>query len=215
MLWKCLMILQNNTNFNLFLGSNVTLTWSGLFINFKNRWLNNEIINACIDLFQQNLENQHHNKIIVHKTFFQQYIKANHLQVARNILYGNKYQKNTQNFFHDHNTLLFVINSNNTHWNLLYLNISAKVCYIIDSKNSIKPVDAYRIISFLCAFNDLSSDEDAPVSTKQNQSTNVNYNISKSDSYQRDMLNDNIENQMNTRTQEMVNDDGELIYKYM
>ena len=29
------------------------------------------------------------------------------------------------------------------------------------------------------------------------------------------MLNDNIENQMNVPTQEMVNDDGELVYKYM
>ena len=29
------------------------------------------------------------------------------------------------------------------------------------------------------------------------------------------MLNDNIEKEMNTPTQEMVNDDGELIYKYL
>ena len=30
-----------------------------------------------------------------------------------------------------------------------------------------------------------------------------------------DMLNDNIENQINPPTQEMINDNGELIYKYM
>ena len=29
------------------------------------------------------------------------------------------------------------------------------------------------------------------------------------------MLNDDIEDQMNAPTQEMVNDDGELIYKFM
>ena len=104
-------------------------------------------------MFQQNLENQHHNKIIVYKTFFQQYLLSNQLQQARNMLYGNKYQENPQNFFHDHNTLLFVMNLNNIHWNLLYLNISAKACYIIDSKNSIKSEVAYRIISFLCTIN--------------------------------------------------------------
>ena len=107
-----------NTNFDLSLGSNATLTWSGLFTILKNRWLNDEIINACIVLFQQNLENQHHNKIIVYKTFFQQYLLSNQLQQARNMLYGNKYQENPQNFFHDHNTLLFVMNLNNVHWNL-------------------------------------------------------------------------------------------------
>ena len=113
---------KTNTIFNLFLGSNVTLTWFGL------RWLNDEIINACIDLFQQNLENQYHNKIIVYKTFFQQYLEVNHLQEARNMLYGNNYLQNPQSFFHDKNTLLFVMNSNNIHWNVLYLNISAKAC---------------------------------------------------------------------------------------
>ena len=80
---------KTNTNYNLHLGSNVTLTWSGLFTILKNRWLNDEIINACIVLFQQNLENQHHNKIIVYKTFFQQYLLSNQLQQARNMLYGN------------------------------------------------------------------------------------------------------------------------------
>ena len=41
-----------NTNFDLSLGSNATLTWSGLFTILKNQWLNDEIIDACIDLFQ-------------------------------------------------------------------------------------------------------------------------------------------------------------------
>ena len=57
---------KTNTIFNLFLGSNATLTCSGLFIILKNRWLNDEIINACIDLLEQNLESQHNNKIIVY-----------------------------------------------------------------------------------------------------------------------------------------------------
>ena len=64
------------------------------------------------------------------------------------------------------------------------------------------------------AYNDLSSDEDAPVSTVQNQASNANHNITKLDNDKCDILNDNIENQMNAPTQEMVNDDGELIYKY-
>ena len=68
------------------------------------------------------------------------------------------------------------------------------------------------------AYNDLSSDEDEPVSTVPNQSTNVNHNIAKCNNEVNDdkcdMLNDDIENQMNAPTQEMVNDDGELIYKY-
>ena len=54
---------------------------------------------------------------MVYKTFFQQYLDANHLQEAQNMLYGNNYQENPQNFFHDKNTLLFVMNSNTTHWN--------------------------------------------------------------------------------------------------
>ena len=65
------------------------------------------------------------------------------------------------------------------------------------------------------AYNDLSSEEDAPVSTEQNQSNISNLNICESDNNQRDMLNDNIENQMDTPMQEIVNDDGELVYKYM
>ena len=64
------------------------------------------------------------------------------------------------------------------------------------------------------AYNDLSSDEDQPVSTEQNQAT-ANHNIAKLDNNQCDMLNNNIENQMNAPTQEIVNDDGELIYKYV
>ena len=71
---------KTNINFNLSLSSNVTLTWSGLFTILKNQWLNDEIFNACIDLFQQNLENLHQKNIIVYKIFFQQYLEANHLQ---------------------------------------------------------------------------------------------------------------------------------------
>ena len=65
------------------------------------------------------------------------------------------------------------------------------------------------------AYNDLPSDEDKQVSTEQHQSTNANLNIGASDNNQHDMLNDNIENQMNAPTQEIVNDDGELIYIHM
>ena len=61
------------------------------------------------------------------------------------------------------------------------------------------------------AYNDLSNDEE-PVSTVQNQATNANHNIGELDDNECDMLNDNIENQMNTLAQEIVNDDGELIY---
>ena len=61
--------------------------------------------------FNNILENQHHNKIIVYKTFFQQYLEENHLQEARNF----NYQENPQNFSHDDNTLLFVMNSNKIH----------------------------------------------------------------------------------------------------
>ena len=39
-------------------------------------------------------------------------------------------------------------------------------------------------------------------------------NKTESHSNQRDMLDDNIQNQMNAPTQEMVNDDSELIYIY-
>ena len=59
------------------------------------------------------------------------------------------------------------------------------------------------------AHNDLPNNEDAPVSTEQNQSINANLNISELDNNQCNMLNDNVENQMNALTQEMVNDDGE------
>ena len=65
------------------------------------------------------------------------------------------------------------------------------------------------------AYNDLPSDGDKQVSTEQNQSSNTTLNISESDDNQLDMVNDNIENQMNAPTQEMVNDDGELIYIYL
>ena len=60
------------------------------------------------------------------------------------------------------------------------------------------------------AYNYLSSDEDEPVSTVQDQATNANHNIAD----KCDMVNDNIENQINAPTQEMVNDGGKLIYKY-
>ena len=65
------------------------------------------------------------------------------------------------------------------------------------------------------AYNDLLNDNDEPVSTVQNQATNANHNIAKLDNDKCDMVNDNIENQVNAPMQEMVNDDGELIYKYM
>ena len=65
------------------------------------------------------------------------------------------------------------------------------------------------------AYNDLPSDEDEPVSTGQNQATNANHNIDELDNNECDISNDNIENQMNAPAQEMVNDDGELIYKNM
>ena len=69
------------------------------------------------------------------------------------------------------------------------------------------------------AYNDLSSDEDEPLSTVQNQLTSPNRNVAQCKNEVNDdkcdMLNDDIENQIDARTQEMVNDDGELIYKYM
>ena len=77
---------KTNTNFNLSLGNNVALTWLGLYTILRNRWLNDEIIDACIDLFQQNLENQHYKNIKVYKTFFQQFVELNRLQEARNML---------------------------------------------------------------------------------------------------------------------------------
>ena len=68
-------------------------------------------------------------------------------------------------------------------------------------------------------YNYLSYDEDGPVSTVPNQSTNANHNIAKCNNKANhdkcDMLNDDIENQMNAPMQEIVNDDGELLYKYL
>ena len=58
------------------------------------------------------------------------------------------------------------------------------------------------------AYNDLPSDEDAPVWTEQNQSTDANLNINESDNNQHDRSNDNIEYQMNALMQQTVNDDG-------
>ena len=45
------------------------------------------------------------------------------------------------------------MNLNNIHWDELYFKISAKACYIIDSRNSIKSANANLIISFLCTIN--------------------------------------------------------------
>ena len=59
------------------------------------------------------------------------------------------------------------------------------------------------------AYNDLISDEDEPVSTVQNQSTDANHDIVESDNDECDMLNDDIENQLNASMQGMINDDGE------
>ena len=58
------------------------------------------------------------------------------------------------------------------------------------------------------AYNDLSSDEDETASTVQNQLPNANHNIAQSHNNKSDMLNDDIENQMNAPTQEMVNEYG-------
>ena len=85
--------------------------------------------------------------------------------------------------------------------------LNHKYGIIIPTPN--KSTDSY------IAYNDLSSDEDEPVSTEQNQSTNANHNIGESNNDQRDMLNDDVENQMTVSTEEIVNDDGELIYTYL
>ena len=76
----------------------------------------------------------------------------------------------------------------------------------------ITDIPSENIESYI-AYNDSSSDEDESVSTVQNQATNANHNFAELDNNQCDMLNDNIETQMNAPTQEMVNDDGELICK--
>ena len=65
------------------------------------------------------------------------------------------------------------------------------------------------------AYNDLLSDDDENVSTEQNQETDANHNIIASDNDECDMLNDDIENQLNVSMQGMINDDGELILKYL
>ena len=68
------------------------------------------------------------------------------------------------------------------------------------------------------AYNDLSSDEDEPVSTVPNQSTNTNHNIAECnnevDGDECDMSNTDIENQMYAPMLEMVNNDCVIIYKY-
>ena len=62
----------------------------------------------------------------------------------------------------------------------------------------------------------ISNDEDQPVSTVQDQSTNANYNIDKYnnevDGDECDLSDADTENQMNAPTQEIVNDDDELNY---
>ena len=64
------------------------------------------------------------------------------------------------------------------------------------------------------AYNDLSSDEDETVSAVQNKSTYANHNIAEyyneTDGDEYDLPDDDIENQMNAPTQEIVNDDGKL-----
>ena len=72
----------------------------------------------------------------------------------------------------------------------------------------IKPTSSENLDSYI-AHNDFPNDEDVPVSTEQSQSINANLNIGELDNIQCNMLNDNVENQMNALTQEMVNDDGE------
>ena len=74
------------------------------------------------------------------------------------------------------------------------------------------PVD--KPVSYI-AYNDLLSDEDEDVSTQENQSTYNNQDIIASDNNGSHMLNDDIENQLNASTQGMINDDGELILKYL
>ena len=64
----------------------------------------------------------------------------------------------------------------------------------------------------------VSNDADEPVSTVPNQSTNTNDNIDKynneEDGDECDLSDADIKNQMNTRTQEIVNDDDEFNYSY-
>ena len=85
--------------------------------------------------------------------------------------------------------------------------------------NSILTDTPSENIESYIAYNDLSSDEDQPVFTVPNQSTHANHNLAifnnEVNDDKCDMLNDDIENQMNVPMQEMVNDDGELIYKCM
>ena len=64
------------------------------------------------------------------------------------------------------------------------------------------------------AYNDLSSDEDKPVSKVPKQSTNTNQNIAKCNNEvnddEFDMSNADIENQTNALTLEILNNDVEL-----
>ena len=57
------------------------------------------------------------------------------------------------------------------------------------------------------AYNDLSSDEYEPVSTAHYQATNANHKITELDNNKCDMFHDNIENQMNAPTQDIINDE--------
>ena len=59
----------------------------------------------------------------------------------------------------------------------------------------------------------ISSDEDEPLSTVQNHSTNANRNIAENKN-ECDLLDADIKNQMNASMQEIVNDDGELNYDF-
>ena len=121
----------------------------------KTQWSNDEIINACIDLLQQNLENLHHNKIMVIRHFLNNNLKQinyNKHKICYMVTATKKIYKTSSMI-----TILCNLSPNNIHWNLLNLNISVKACYIIDSRNSIKSADVNLIISFLCTINLMDS----------------------------------------------------------
>ena len=65
------------------------------------------------------------------------------------------------------------------------------------------------------AYNDLLSDDDEPVSTEHYQELDNNHDIVESDGDECDISNDDIANQLNASRQGMINDDGELILKYL
>ena len=104
------------------LGLSISLTLPGLYTILINQWFNDEIINTCIDIFQNDFNSDKNKKIMVYKTYLLKYIEINKFDKAHNIvnmLYGTIYKDNTIKFFEAHNSLLFVINSYNLHWSLL------------------------------------------------------------------------------------------------